>query len=278
MVYFGETFLFSDKNKRQTNQDVCGYMTKELARPGFQQKAAVYFVADGVSGSEGDISAARLRKGWQKPVDALLNNCLGLLEREAQKKQQGLGCMDDTELTWEIGEQLRDTVLMFDKIVREDGCISAYGATISLALVLGCHVYTANLGDSPMLLVKLDDCTRPEAVEEIYQCQNEAAGLPEEKALVSELKNYLSGHVLGDDPSRNEIYIKKTGLQQNNLLLMGTDGALAVLPQRTLRKLIEENVPYDGIQAFHEALFSAVKQVDTADDNYTLLGVRIETD
>ena len=204
MIYFCDTLAFSHKNKREENQDTCGYLMGEGMLPNSKSKAAAFFVADGVSNSLGNVAAQRLRKGYRAVLAGLLDRCIALLEQQAQREAESLPAMDKAAFAWEIQELLRDTVLELDTLVRADSCVGTYGATVSLALVLDGNVYTANLGDSPIFLISLNSDDEPQSLRQLYQCQNEAADLPEEEALVSNLKNILSGPVLGDAPGATE--------------------------------------------------------------------------
>lgn len=272
MIYFRDVMAFSHKNKREKNEDVCGYLIGEGMLPDGSTKAGVFFVADGVSNANGEEAARRIRQGYRKVLAGLLDVCVDMQE----KKVQGVYDMDEDD----IYALLKDAIRQLDQVVRGDEYIGKYGATISLALVLGCFVYTANLGDSPMLLVKLDSygqLPEEEPITELYRCQNNAGDLPEELALVSPYKNVLSGPVLGDDPPRQAIYTTKAGLAQNNLLLLGSDGALSVLRKKDMLQLLDETIS-DGLRKFNDALFSAVRAQKTGDDNYTLIGVQILTD
>jgi serine/threonine protein phosphatase PrpC len=50
---------------------------------------------------------------------------------------------------------------------------------------------------------------------------------------------------------------------------MGSDGALSVIPEEAMLKIIADNID-DGLSAVNQALFRAVKAAG-GDDNYTLL-------
>ena len=270
MIYFCDTIAFSHQNGREENQDAYGYMISENRFPDSETNGAVFFVADGVSCSNGGEAAARINKSYRKVLSSLLGECVAFQER-AKNTQ-----LSEQELSWEICEKLRDTVLEFDRIVCGKGHRGDIGATISLALVLGCNVYTANLGDSPIFLVELDGDDDPEKLTELYQCHNAAADLPEEEALTSNLKYTLTVPVLGDQPDRSRVYVTSAGLYQNNLLLLGSDGALSVLPKDALVDLIRQKAP-EGPEAINSALFDAIREAGET-DNYTLIGQWVRTD
>lgn len=273
MTYFCETTAFSHKNRRENNQDTCGYMIAGCAPEGGGPNAAVFFVADGVSNANGDLAAKLIGKAIRMPLARLLSNCAEFLE-----------ITDDTERTHEIHTQLCELIEQLNTAMLSTAEYGHCCATISLALVLGSFVYTANLGDSPILLVSLDLGGSPTELTELYECQNGAGmavkrgEITKEDALTDRRKDQLTVAVLGQQTmARNDIHLTKAGLGQNNLLLLGSDGALSVLADANLMDLINEHID-DGLAAVNDALFDAVQATERADDNYTLLGQWIRTD
>lgn len=261
MIHFCDTFAFSHANERPENQDTCGYLVHEAADGNGDRKASVLFVADGVSNANGGQAAARIRKVIRRPMTQLLFDAIDLTDLPEATRDR------------EIYEMLRDVITETDQALRPMG---TYCATISIALVLGCYVYTANLGDSPIFLVTLDRDDLPVSLQEIYTCHNRAgeavrAGwMTKEDALLDPLKNRLSTKVLGENPARDSIAMTKTGLEENNLLLLGSDGALSVLTEAELLDLIGENSE-SGLAEINRGLFQRIQKIETADDNYTLL-------
>lgn len=276
MIYFNEAIAFSHRNGREENQDACGYLISRNQFPDSSVNGAVYFVADGVSNSNGSEAAARIKKGYRKVLAKLLMECITF-----QEETQAMQLSKET-VAWELCEKLRDAVQALDKIVAGDRSRDV-GATISLALVLGCHVYTANLGDSPIYLMELDDDDMPMELIPLYQCHNGAADLPEEEALRSDGKYVLTVPVLGDAPKREDIAVCSNGLYQNNLLLLGSDGALAALTKASIKDLIgdcmnaAESEEANKLDKINSALFDAIKAAGE-EDNYTLVGQMIRTD
>lgn len=273
MTYFCETFAFSDRNKRDNNQDICGYMIGECAPQSGGPNAAVFFVADGVSNANGDLAAKLIGKAIRMPLAQLLVNCSDILEIQ-----------NEAERTNEIHTQLCELIEQINCAVLHSAEHGNCCATISLALVLGSYVYTANLGDSPILLINLDPYDIPTGLSELYECQNGAGKavkngeITKEEALTDRRKDHLTVAVLGQQSlNRKDIHLTTAGLGQNNLLLLGSDGALSVLTDEKLMQLINE-FGESGLSAINDALFDAVQNTVTADDNYTLLGQWIRTD
>lgn len=277
MIYWGETSSLSDKNRRAENEDLCGWLLTggapdDLAAAG---KTGVFFVADGVSTANGRETVRLVERHIRKEAARLAGTGYDFLEMDEQTRAD------------EIFRQMKQLLRTVDSWLRPAGF---YGATASVAFVLGDWVYTANVGDSPILLVRLDAYDEPKAdlpaglhtVEELYYCANLAgeavAGgeMSEAAALRSDRKDQLTGRVLGDRPDDRDIKTGKTVLGSNNLLLLGSDGALSVLPQRTLLDIVTDNLT-EGVGKMNRALYEAVQKEAWASDNYTLLAQVIRT-
>ena len=277
MIYWGETSCLSDKNKRVENEDLCGWLLTggapdELAGAG---KTGVFFVADGVSSTNGKETVRLVERYIRKEIARLAGAGYDFLEMDEQTRAD------------EIFLQMKQMLRTVDSWLRPTGY---YGATASVAFVLGDWVYTANLGDSPILLVRLTEYDEPKetlpaglkTIEELYCCGNQAgralaAGeMSEEEALQSDRKDYLTGRVLGDRPDESDIATGKAVLGSNNLLLLGTDGALSVLPKQKLLDIVAEHLE-ESVTKMNRALYAAVREEAWATDNYTLLAQVIRT-
>lgn len=260
MTHIVKTHILSHANGREDNQDRADFMVGTGGHGDTGPSTSVLYVADGVSTANGTRAAQIIERDARKPMAKILVNTYDLAKMT----------VDDRKL--EATRQLKEAILEMDASLRPvNTCIS----TISLALVQGSFVYTANLGDSPILLVQLDEDNVPCALKEVYTCHNRAGmavaagSMTKEEALTSDLKNQLCVEVLGMRPDRTAISTAVAGLGQNNLLLMGSDGALSVIPEDAMLKIIAEHID-SGLVAVNQALFRAVKAAG-GDDNYTLL-------
>ena len=65
-------------------------------------------------------------------------------------------------------------------------------------------------------------------------------------------------------------------LSQSDLLLLGSDGALAVLPEEELTRLMLEHAP-ESVHAAAGALFRQV-QDSSSTDNFTIIAQALATD
>lgn len=276
-TYLGETYAWSDKNRREVNEDLCGWIITggapdEVTNEG---KAAAFFVCDGVSDSHGAETVRLVERYIRRGLARLVGDCYEFAE------------MDQITRDEEIALQMKDILLDVDAKLHPQWY---YGATASVAFVFGGWVYTANLGDSPIFLVRLNDLDEPKeelpenlrTIEKLYRCGNEAGkavedgAMSEEEALHSDLKDVLSVRVLGDRPGSGAISTGKAVLGSNNLLLLGSDGALSVLAERELLEVIRDMLA-DGLSEMNKELYRRIQADEEATDNYTLLAQVIRT-
>ncbi len=155
--------------------------------------------------------------------------------------------------------------------------------TISVAVVFYRHIYTANMGDSPIYLMDLN--SESKELLPLFVCDNEAAeliavgALTEETALHSQAQNHVrrflgyKGRNLLED---SEIHFRVTPLPQTSVLLIGSDGALSQLTRRCMGKVIEDNICRD-LDAVMQELQHMVEESGSVDD-FTLLMDYIESD
>ena len=260
MTHIYKTQMMSHTNGREDNQDRADFMVGTSGHGDTGPNTSVLYVADGVSNANGTRAAQIIERDARKPMAKILINTYDLAKMTLEDRRM------------EATRQLKEAILELDSSMRP---INTCMSTFSLALVMGSFVYTANLGDSPILLVRLDEDNVPCSLKEVYTCHNRAgvavaAGkMTKEEALTSDWKDELSVDVLGMRPDRSAISTAVAGLGQNNLLLMGSDGALSVIPEEAMMKIIADHID-DGLGAVNQALFRAVKAAG-GDDNYTLL-------
>ena len=105
MTHFCETVSFSDKNRREENQDICGCMMRQSAPTGACPAASVLFVADGVSNADGGRAVETISCEVYNLMGSLLSDC------------DALGKMSEYQREYEIFEQLRDLMQRLDQIM-----------------------------------------------------------------------------------------------------------------------------------------------------------------
>lgn len=263
MFFIRDLFLFSDANKREINQDLCFYLNFDGA-PNLENKLAVLCVMDGVSSANGK-AAADIAARAMRPVLAQLPAMTDeLLECSDEEKEE------------QILRLLRSAILQADLQLRQaqqPGQI--YGTTITLATVFDERVFAANVGDSPAYLLRMSTGGGVDSILPLFECHNQAGRLVHSgqltpvQALTHPGKNLLLRMAGGQRLYPHDIYTTTQWLGQSDLLLLGSDGALSVLPQEELIRLVNEHSPV-GLAQMTAALFEQV-QASSSTDNFTLL-------
>lgn len=264
-----ETFLYSDKNGREENQDHALSIISDTA-PADDSRMLIFCVMDGVSGNNGG-EAVRCAA----PV---LRACLSDLAAAAH------------ELTYNSEEESEDQIhgMLCDAILEADLHLHPIGCTtISIAVVFSNHVYAANVGDSPIFLIDLPAKPGEPTIKELFQCHNKAGGLIWDDHLLTQeqLKQhaYDSCRLLRCAGSfsgltKDDIHIATANLRSNSMLLLGSDGALSVLCKKVLLELAAQTAdscPDGMLKPFGAALYDKILE-QHATDNFTLAGAILQ--
>ena len=269
MLHIKDLVVFSDQHKRPENQD-CAFHFAFDGNPFPKSAMSIYAVLDGVSHSNGG-TAARIAAAAMRPrLAELLGNADMLLQ------------LDDDTKRAEIWHILKCAIHDADDCLRAMPHSGGrnHGTTITLAVVFDEAVFTANIGDSPAYLLRL--AGRQEGtLLPLFQCQNEAGiavaegRLTPEEALRSPLRNALI-HMVGAGILETDIHTSFAWLSQSDLLLLGSDGALGVLSEEELTRLMLEQAPED-VHAAAGALFRRIQE-SASTDNFTIIIQTLETD
>lgn len=266
-----ESFLYSDRNGREENQDRAFSIHCDTAPPE-DNRMLILCVMDGVSQNNGG-EAVHLAAPF-------LQSCMADLSASAPELLYG----SDEEIEAQIYDALCDTILQADHHLRSVGC-----TTISIAVVFNQYIYAANVGDSPIYLIDLPAAPDVPSVTDLFQCHN-AAGDPlwdDSTLSAQDRREYLSAscrllRCAGSFSGlhREDIHLACAKLRSNNLLLLGTDGALSVLCKKELLELAASNIsPYGShtLRSLTDALYTCVKKKQST-DNFTLAGAIIQRD
>lgn len=269
MLHIKNLVVFSDQHKRSENQD-CAFHLAFDGNPYPKSAMSIYAVLDGVSHSNGGIAAPIAAAAMRPRLAELLGKADALLQ------------LDDDTKRAEIWHILKCAIHDADDCLRAMPYSgnSNHGTTITLAVVFDEAVFTANIGDSPAYLLRL--AGRQEGtLLPLFRCQNEAGmavsegKLSPEDALRSPLRNALI-HMVGAGILDTDIRTSFAWLSQSDLLLLGSDGALAVLSEAELTKLVLEQDPED-VHAVAGALFRRIQE-SSSTDNFTVIIQKLETD
>lgn len=271
MFCIRETFLYSDRNAREENQDRALSIHCSTAPPA-ENSMLILCVMDGVSRNNGGEAV--------RHAAPFLQGCLSDLVAAAPEL---LYCSDE-ELEAQIFDALCDAILETDRHLRAIGC-----TTVSIAVVFDGRIYAANVGDSPIYLIDLPDSPGEPSITELFRCHNAAGDpiwddtrlSPQALAEYEAASSFLlrcAGSLSG--LNKEDIHLISAKLRSNNLLLLGSDGALSVLCKKALLELAAGKAsPYGGnaLRPLTEALYGAVREKHGT-DNFTLVGAMIQRD
>jgi protein phosphatase len=144
------------------------------------------------------------------------------------------------------------------------------GSTVVLLNIKGEECLTANLGDSQAFLVRGDTITNLTVEHNLAGVMVELGKLSPEQARVHPLRNYLTAF-LGMDAKELPVHFAKINLQNDDRILICTDGLTGMVPEETIKNIIKSELDLET--AVH-------KLVDMANqaggwDNTTLVLVEI---
>lgn len=261
MITVQDSHQFTYRHNRPENQDAYFILTG-TARPDGSGQMIIQAVLDGISSANG-------KEASGYALDAAYKSLGGLLARS-----RDLAAMDEDRRYGLILQAMKDAVRRADTALRTRP--GDNGSTISIAVVFGGYVYTCNIGDSPIYLVK--DCGEGPALTELFFSHNEAGiqvregKMTRDEAVYSPSRNHLC-RALGDARRirEDEIPFFREPLGASGILLMGSDGALSVFPPARLLELASRAVT---MQNLVEQVYEDVQDSDS-DDNFTLLATRI---
>ena len=267
MFTIKQTTAFSNAHKRGENQDRCFYMNY-IGAPDRRDSISIMAVLDGVSRANGGQASAMAEAAMRPVLAELMGRC---------RDFRGL---DFQTLKAELFRSLRNAILAADQALRAEqfgGMV--YGTTITMAVVYGDRVYAANVGDSPAYLGPVAPGGGGDPIP-LFECQNQAGEVVRqglmtmEEANARKLQNRLMTMAGGDLLMEDEIFTASTWLRQSNVLLLGSDGALAVMPPAQLARVVRQRIG-QGLEAVVEGIFELV-QNSPSTDNATILAQWLE--
>ena len=261
LITVQDSHQFTYRHNRPENQDAFFIMTGS-ARPDGSGQIVIQAVLDGISSANGKASSGFALDAAYKSLGSLL------------ARSRDLAGMDEDRRYALILGAMKDAVRRSDAALRTRP--GDNGSTISIAVVFGGYVYTCNIGDSPIYLLK--DSEDNPSLTELFFSHNEAAiqvregKMTRDEAVYSPSKNHLC-RALGDARRirEDEIPFFREPLGASNILLLGSDGALSVVPPSRLQELTTRAV---SMQNLVEQVYEDVQDSDS-DDNFTMLATRI---
>lgn len=261
MITVQDSHQFTYRHNRPENQDAYFIMTGS-ALPDGSGQIVIQAVLDGISSANGRESSAHALDAAYKSMGSLL------------ARSRDLARMDEDRRYTLILGAMKDAVRRADTALRTRP--GDNGSTISIAVIFGGYVYTCNIGDSPIYLLK-DSEAQPD-LKELFFSHNEAGiqvregKLTRDEAVFSPGRNHLC-RALGDARriQEDEIPFFREPLGASNILIMGSDGALSVFPPSRLQELTVRSV---SMQNLVEQVYEDVQDSES-DDNFTMLASRI---
>ncbi len=224
MISVCDIYMESTKIEHDVNGDRAFSFSLESSEAG--ENLWIFCVLDGVSSANPALSSSLAAKRVRQTI-ALFAEELETLSEKTEEEQMLF-----------FYHMMRTAILSADMelLTREEHC----GTTISMAIFYGNAVYSANVGDSPMYLIH----QKENRITSLFSCHNRAgmavnAGLlTEEEALSSPDKRYLMRLAGGShNLEKEDIYTQKISLPAESILLLGSDGALALFSEESLLQM-----------------------------------------
>lgn len=268
MFFVKDMMACSEAYKRPYNQDRYFCMNLNCG-PDRRNRISILAVMDGVSRANGGEASAMAESAMRPILLELLGKCDDLKDLDSETRKN------------EILRIMRNAILVADReLCRHREGNQIYGTTITLAVVYWDRIYTANVGDSPAYLLPVSLTGAVSAPIPLFECQNRAGEMVRagvmtmEEAVALKLQNQLTCMAGGDQLLERDIYTTSTWLRQSCLLMLGSDGALSVMPEKELQAIVQEQL-CDGLKAVVEGIFARV-QDSSSTDNFTVLSHWLE--
>ncbi len=267
-----------DRPHKPGNRDLCICADFD-SLPAQFGKGMVRIVMDGMSQGHG-------KEAVETAAPVLYTNLIGELmhiSRELSHRAEDIGSRADAGISIReyLAERMRtillDSIRAANKVLRRSHPEETY-CTVSVAVVFHRYLFTANVGDSPILLMNRA-APEPELIP-LYHMDNMAGEridrgeLTEETALHTEYQNGLLrflGFERWDLLDDGNIHFRMMPLPESFVLLLGSDGALAQLPRREMAAMLDRHLNNEApLAEFMQELKQAVGQTGSTDD-FTLL-------
>jgi protein phosphatase len=227
--------------QRSNNEDA--FLTDELN--------GIFVVADGMGGHDNGEVASRM-------AVSVLSNALQRAGSPKENQLPPLDCMRQAFAT------CNERITTVARLCR----CGKMGTTAILAAVVGCDLHIAWLGDSRAYIIRegtIDRMTYDHTLTEALVRQGQ---MTETEATRSRWRNvlvsYLGNQRVNDPPDAQSLR-----LQDGDRLLLATDGLTNVLPEETLRQLVDAAVTPD--EAVETLLDAAI--LESAPDDATCVVV-----
>lgn len=246
---------FTTRWKKLWNEDALFTMTLD-STPG--SPVALCCAIDGISSSNGNISSEIAVNTLYRSVGERL---LPLLPSTSVADNQKAAAE-------RIPNELRGVIQDIHRALCDDAASNCrdLGCTVSLALVMSDTVFTANVGDSPVFLATAS------GLRELYRPQHSGGDLSQLAKWCGPPRDTLK--------SDNDIPVRIVPLEEDGILLVGTDGALGqgAIEEKQLQMLTQTALEqWWPMEQLTRALCQVVEQGQSRDNlsvialNYSFL-------
>lgn len=261
MFYIKDSYYLSEKIGHEQNGDRAIKLVFET-KPSNSNKVTVYCVLDGVSTALDRYSSSLAAAVICKNMATLFADINEVSRQEPEERMLYFYNL------------MREAILEADKTLFEDEKYCA--TTVSMAIVHDKYLYTANIGDSPIYLLDVNS----EEMDELYTSHSEAAMAVRRGEIdKSEMHKYARKNIILKSVGGKarltslDIPTKRTLLNEDSILLLGSDGALSVFSSDELREFVLSHK--DDMKALCESLHEKVLKAGGKDD-FTVMAERIE--
>ena len=249
MIHIVDSFEKTSSWKRIWNEDAIFSLTVE-STPG--TPVSIHAVIDGISNSNGKVAA---KLAIEALYPAVATHIFPLLP--------GVSVAEDANAGVLLFQTLRSVILDVHHVLCDN--VSRFGdlgCTLSLVVIAGNSVYTANVGDSPIFL------RTGSGMKALYSPQNEGDDLSVLAKWCGPPRNTLD--------SQEDIPIRCFALNEDGILLLGTDGALSrnAISYEDLSSVSEEAMANNWpMEELVNSICALVDQGDST-DNLSVIAVR----
>ncbi|HLX56812.1 MAG TPA: Stp1/IreP family PP2C-type Ser/Thr phosphatase [Ktedonobacteraceae bacterium] len=233
--------------KREHNEDNMAYVIPKDPQV-MAMKGALFIVADGMGGHAAGEVASEIA------VDTVSNAYY----------------MDDNEdITTPLLQAIKRANLAIHQRAAENMLRSGMGTTCVAAVLRGNMAYIANVGDSRAYMVRGSQ-VRQITQDHSWVAEQVRAGLlTEEQARTHAQRNVIT-RCLGTQPDVDvDVFLEP--LQENDCLILCTDGLSGLLSDEDLTRIVEQSVP-------QESVYHLVERANEngGPDNITAIVVRVQ--
>jgi serine/threonine protein phosphatase PrpC len=215
--------------KRSNNEDA--YLLDD--------KRSLYAVADGIGGNEGGEVASRIA------VEILAETMPDLLGDADRTPPSGIDRNADPQFF-----ALRQAVTLANRKIRQarsqDSALSNMGTTLTALFLRRKHAFIANVGDSRAYLLRSGEFRQLTADHSVIAEYQAAGMLTPEEARLSPYRHVITRALGIDDEVRPDF--TDHALQQNDRLLLCTDGLTEMVEDTEIRRILSGSSPQDAVQ------------------------------